>query len=93
MADHETGALSPAAAAYVHARTLSRALHTGQAVLFEGKRQFIQVLIQRESGGEVETTLYLKGRPVEVPAGQVTVVEEIGMEQATIPPIPAKATE
>jgi len=55
--------LTPAEAAYKHSQVLSRALHTGHAVLYQGKREFIQVLTQRESGGGVDTELYLKGKP------------------------------
>lgn len=65
-----------AAAAFTRDQMLLRAIYKAQRVLHDGKPCFIQQMQAGLSGGDVETTVYLSGNPIPIPASEITLAPE-----------------
>jgi hypothetical protein len=47
--------------AYRHQLLLLKSLHCARPVLYQGLNQFIQCITANQSGGDIQTTVYLAG--------------------------------
>ncbi|GGY67822.1 hypothetical protein [Pseudoduganella albidiflava] len=56
-----------------HNRMLLRALQTAHPVLHNGLQRFIHTLTFCGSGSSIDTVVYLRGHPGEVPAEELTL--------------------
>lgn len=60
-----------------HNRVLLHALQTARPVIYDEKKSFIQVLTYAQSGGGIETIVYLAGKPEPVAPDLITLAPEI----------------
>ncbi|CAN7740034.1 hypothetical protein [Duganella sp. LjRoot269] len=65
------------AEAFTRDQMLLRAIYKAQRVMYEGKPCFIQQMQAGLSGGDVETTVFLAGSSIPVPASEITLAPEI----------------
>ncbi|MQA38999.1 hypothetical protein [Rugamonas aquatica] len=64
------------AEAFTRDQMLLRAIYKAQRVMHDGRPCFIQQMQAGLSGGDVETTVYLTGSPIPIPASEITLAKE-----------------